>query len=254
LLGVLNQEYDRQYKNEESATMPLAGGIMQYGYQCGMIWGAALAAGAQAYRLYGPGPKAECKTILASQKLVDAFRAQNKNINCMEITEIDKSSTGMELFIYFLVKGGSIGCFRRAAKYAPVAFEEINSSFSKELIEIPDEPVSCVALMARKMGLSDQHRTMVAGLAGGIGLCGGACGALGAAIWILSMKIAKAEDVVVNFDDPRANTLIEKFMQCTDYEFECSKIVGRKFENVAEHAQYIQNGGCSKIIERLAIE
>ena len=31
--------------------MPLAGGFMGYGYQCGMLWGAALAAGAQAYRL-----------------------------------------------------------------------------------------------------------------------------------------------------------------------------------------------------------
>ena len=31
--------------------MPLMGGIMNYGYQCGMVWGAALAGGAQAYRL-----------------------------------------------------------------------------------------------------------------------------------------------------------------------------------------------------------
>ena len=29
--------------------MPLAGGIMQHGYQCGMIWGVSLGAGAQAY-------------------------------------------------------------------------------------------------------------------------------------------------------------------------------------------------------------
>ncbi len=38
--------------------MPLAGGIVGNGYQCGMIWGAALAAGAQAYRLLGTGPVA----------------------------------------------------------------------------------------------------------------------------------------------------------------------------------------------------
>jgi len=38
---------------EERAAMPFAGGIMQHGYQCGMIWGATLAAGAQAYRLVG---------------------------------------------------------------------------------------------------------------------------------------------------------------------------------------------------------
>jgi hypothetical protein len=251
-LGVLNEKYDRQSIDEESATMPLAGGIMQHGYQCGMIWGAALAAGAQAYRLYGPGAEAECRSIHAARRLVDAFNAQNKNINCMEITEIDKSSTGFELFMYFLVKGGSIGCFRRAAKYAPLAYDEINSSFSEELRDIPEEPVSCAALLAKKMGLSDKHQTMVAGLAGGIGLCGGACGALGAAIWILSMKISKEEDGKVDFDHPRANALIEKLLKCTDYEFECSKIVGRQFENVKDHADYIQDGGCTKLIEILA--
>ena len=43
------------------------------------------------------------------------------------------------------------------------------------------------------MGESDIHAVMASGLAGGIGLCGGACGALGAAIWILGMKIGKEE-------------------------------------------------------------
>jgi hypothetical protein len=251
-LGVLNEKYDRQSIDEERATMPLAGGIMQHGYQCGMIWGAALAAGAQAYRLYGPGAKAECKAIHASRGLVETFDAQNKNINCMEITEIDKSSTGFELFMYFLVKGGSIGCFRRAAKYAPLAYDEINSSFSEELKMIPDEPVSCAAMMAKQMGLSDQHRTMVSGLAGGIGLCGGACGALGAAIWILSMKISKEENGVVNFDDPRANELMDKFLNATDYEFDCSNIVGRKFGNIEDHAEYIKGGGCTELLNLLA--
>ena len=70
--------------------MPFAGGIMRHGYQCGMIWGAALAAGAQAYRLFGPGPQAEIRAILAAQGLVESFRARNKNINCLEITDLDK--------------------------------------------------------------------------------------------------------------------------------------------------------------------
>jgi hypothetical protein len=39
---------------------------MQHGYQCGMIWGATLAAGAQAYRLLGPGPQAETAAIIAA--------------------------------------------------------------------------------------------------------------------------------------------------------------------------------------------
>jgi len=41
---------------EEKAAAPLAGGIANMGDQCGMLCGAALATGAQAYRLFGPGP------------------------------------------------------------------------------------------------------------------------------------------------------------------------------------------------------
>ena len=80
-------------KPEEHAAVPLAGGIMQHGYQCGMIWGVTLAAGAQAYRLLGPGPQAETGAIIAAQRLVESFRARNNNVNCLEITDIDKSSS-----------------------------------------------------------------------------------------------------------------------------------------------------------------
>jgi hypothetical protein len=59
---------------EERAAFPVAGGIMQYGYQCGMIWGAALAAGAQAYQLFGPGSQAEARAMMAAQTLVESFR------------------------------------------------------------------------------------------------------------------------------------------------------------------------------------
>ena len=46
--------------------------------------------------------------------------------------------------------------------------------------------------------------------------------------------------------------LIDRFIRSTDFEFECSKIVGRRFENVDDHAGYLREGGCSEIIEVLA--
>ena len=158
--------------------MPFAGGIMRHGYQCGMIWGATLAAGAQAYRLLGRGPQAEAKAIIAAQGLVESFRARNNHVNCLEITDLDKSSSTMQQIMFFLVKGGSIGCFRMAARYAPVAFDEIDTALSERHIEAPSPPVSCAAMLAQEMGASEMHTVMVAGFAGGIGLCGGACGAL----------------------------------------------------------------------------
>jgi hypothetical protein len=93
---------------------------------------------------------------------------------------------------------------------------------------------------------------MAAGLAGGIGLCGGACGALGAAIWIFAMNSNKEGKGKIDFKDPRALEVIERFIKCTDYEFECAEIVGRKFENINDHADYLRDGGCSDIIEVLA--
>jgi len=232
--------------------MPLAGGIMQYGYQCGMIWGAALAAGAQAHRLHGAGPQAETKAIVAAQRIVESFRAQNRHTNCLEITEIDRSSTTMQMITYFLIKGGSIGCLRMAARYAPLAFSEINTALSDDHIEVPSTPVSCSAMVAQKMGESEMHTVMAAGLAGGIGLSGGACGALGAAIWITGLNSLKAGAGKIDYKAPVALELIERFIKCTDYEFECAKIVGRKFESVGDHASYLCHGGCSKIIDVLA--
>ena len=220
----------------------------------GMIWGATLAAGAQAYRLLGPGPQAETKAIIAAQMLVESFRARNNNINCSDITDIDKSSSSMQMIIYFLIKGGSIGCLRMAARYATVAFSEINTALSEKHIEAPSAPISCSAMLAQKMGVSDMHTVMAAGFAGGIGLCGGACGALGAAIWIIGMNSLNEGVGKIEFQNPSALDAIDRFMKCTDNEFECSKIVGRRFENVDDHAGYLHDGGCSEIIEVLAAE
>ena len=237
---------------EEHAADPLAGGIM-HGYQCGMIWGATLAAGAQAYRILGKGPQAEAMAIIAAQRIVASFRAQNKAIDCREITEIDMSSPTMQMILHFLVRGGLIECFRMAARYAPLAFSEINTAFSEDRIEAPPAPVSCSAMLAHKMGVSDMHTVMAAGLAGGIGLSGGACGALGAAIWIIGMNSLKEEGAgKIGFRAPHALDAIDRFTKCTGHEFECSKIVGRKFESIGDHAGYLRGGGCSKIIEVLA--
>jgi len=47
LCFLLDREFGHLQENEERATDPLAGGLLQQGHQCGMLWGAALAAGAE---------------------------------------------------------------------------------------------------------------------------------------------------------------------------------------------------------------
>ena len=157
-MSVVDRSFDHPLKLKEEAVMPLAGGIMQYGYQCGMLWGATLAAGAQAYRLLGPGPQAETGALVAAQRLVASFQAGHNHINCFEITEVEwKPSSKRRLVTQvfkFFIKGGPIGCFGMAARYAPAAFDEINTALSEEYIEAPAPPASCAAMLAQKMGAS----------------------------------------------------------------------------------------------------
>ena len=256
-MSVVDVSFDHPLKLEERATMPFMGGIMKHGYQCGMLWGGTLAAGAQTYRLLGPGPQAETGAIIAAQSLVESFRARNNEINCLEITETNLQSS-MQSLKYFIIQGGAIGCFRMVAGYARGAFREINTSLSEKHIEVPSSPVSCSAMLAQKMGVSDMHTVMAAGFAGGIGLSGGACGALGAALWIIGMNWLE-EGVGNNVWRSKvfrsgAGDAIDRFVRSTDFKFECSEIVGRRFENIGDHAGYLRDGGCSEIIEVLAAQ
>jgi hypothetical protein len=83
---VLDREFGHTNEVEERAADPLAGGIVQRGHQCGMLWGSALAAGAESYRRYGEGGSAVAAAIMAAQRLVKSFAARTGTVNCREIT------------------------------------------------------------------------------------------------------------------------------------------------------------------------
>jgi hypothetical protein len=140
-----------------------------------------------------------------------------------------------------------------AARYAPAALAAIDRALSE-----PQEPgcpaagpVSCASMAARRMGAGDRDAVTVAGLAGGIGLSGGGCGALGAAIWLSGLVCLRRGVPKIGFRDPAAEALVERFLSRTKYEFECSAIVGRRFESVADHAEHVRGGGCSAILDAL---
>jgi hypothetical protein len=208
--------------------------------------------GAQAYRLFGPGPQAEAAAVTAAQQLVESFHTSYKGINCLEVTKLDWKTPNTRQILKFFLRGGPIRCFSMTAGYTREAFNKTNTALSDDHLEAPAPPVSCASILAQKVGASDKHTVMAAGLAGGIGLSGGACGALGAAIWIIEMNRVKGGTGNVEFNSPEATEAIDWFLQSTDYEFECSKVVGKKFDNVNDHAAYLHDGGCSKVIEALA--
>jgi hypothetical protein len=227
---------------------------MMHGYQCGMLWGSALAAGAQAYDLFGPGPQAEYRAVVTMQKLVESFRARTGNrIYCRDITGLDLQGkmSNVRQFTNFTIKGGAVRCLGTVVTYPPRAFQTMNRSLSEAAVCAYLTPGSCSAELGRKLGASDIHTVMAAGFAGGIGLSGGACGALGAAIWFLAMKSPqrKAKEMYAN---PKLVKLVNEFLRATDNKFECSEITGLVFNSISDHAEHLRSGGCSKIIETLA--
>jgi hypothetical protein len=165
LCNVLDRAYDQPLALEERAAQTLAGGMMK-GYQCGQLWGAALAAGAQAFRLLGPGPQAETAAVVASQRIVAAFRKRNKEINCLELTGIDLATAQnhpMRTFVKAVFGGTVLGCFLMSASSAHDSFREINTALAEKPVEAAPQPVSCAAMLAQKMGVSDLRRVMAAG-------------------------------------------------------------------------------------------
>lgn len=250
LINVLDRAYGDPLLLEEKAAMPFAGGIVQHGYQCGLLWGAALAAGARAFRLFGSGAEAETRALEAARRIVASMMSGYGEIDCMELTGTDwrKSAT----VVKYIIKGGTIKCFSMAGNFARIAQGAIDAAFSDEPREAPPLPVSCASALVLKKGASERHRIMAAGLAGGIGLSGDACGALGAAIWIDGMNRIRAGEKKITYKDAGSLAVIEAFLKASDYRFECSEIVGRTFETIDDHARFVREGGCSRIIEALA--
>jgi len=251
-MNVLNRAYGQPLVIEEHSSLLLAGGINSQGYQCGMVWGSALAAGAHSYQLYGSGVRAEIAAVVASQKIIESFRARHHDkIDCFDISQLNmKSGIDNKQIVKFFLRGGPLVCMRMAARYAPIAYDSIESGLAEPEMYGVSLPVSCASMVARKLGATEQQVVMAAGLAGGIGLCGGGCGALGAAVWIKGM-VGLSDKVSPDYKDPKVSEFINRFLKTSDYKFECSEIVGRKFESVKDHSEYLQSGGCAGLMEVL---
>jgi hypothetical protein len=69
LFHMVTREFGNSKETEGRASDLLAGGIMQKGQQCGMLWGSTLAAGAEASRMYSDRNQAVAKAISATQNL-----------------------------------------------------------------------------------------------------------------------------------------------------------------------------------------
>jgi len=247
---ILDRHFDNLKANEEFASSPLAGGILSQGYQCGMLWGSTLAASAESFRKYSEQNQAIVHAMMASQYIIESFIKRAKSTDCMDITGTNFGNKYSML--KYMLTGKPIKCFNLAAKWAPEAIQAATEGLFHNPSDLPEIPVSCASEVARKLGASDEELVTVAGLAGGIGLSGNACGALGAAIWLNTLARVRNQTYKYGISDPDTEKIIAAFQKATNYEMECRKITGRQFKSIADHTEFIKGGGCGKVIEILA--
>lgn len=250
LCYILNREFGHMKEPEERALDPLAGGIMTQGYQCGMLWGASLALGAESFRRCPDQDKAIALSIKATQYIMESFINRTQSADCLDITDCNWSSK-TSIAKYF-VTGKVVSCFKLMERWAPEAVRAAYEGLSYDQSELPDKCMSCASEVAKKMGATDEEMVMVAGFAGGLGLSGNACGALGAAIWMNTLALCKEQPGKSFMTNPDATRLQERFLAVTDYKFLCTKITDQEFSTLDDHTEFIKQGGCEKVINTLA--
>jgi hypothetical protein len=247
---ILDREFGQPLENEEWAADPLAGGILQQGYQCGMLWGASFAVGAESWRRCGDVGRASAMAVKATQHVMESFVNRAKSADCLDITSCNFSSKSS--MAKYLLTGKFWSCFKLAEKWAPEAIRSAREGLALAQGDLPGQPLNCAAETVRKMGGGDREMALVAGFAGGLGLSGGGCGALSAAIWMTVLAEVRNQNWKLSFSDARTERILKTFYEATDYEMECFKISGRRFKTLDEHAEFIKNGGCDKLIQALA--
>lgn len=253
---ILNREFGHIKEHEERALNPLAGGILNKGHQCGMLWGAALAVGAESFRKHKNQDKAIVIAVKATQHIIESFVKQSGATNCKDIIGYDLTSTlGMTKFMLKVTFQGmkNSHCFNLAEEWAPEAVEVATKSLSEEA-KVIEKSISCASEVVKQMGGSDEEAVMVAGYAGGLGLSGNACGALSAAIWKKMLDWCR-ENPTKNppyFNNKTAKNILKVFNEETNGKILCSDICGKNFENLEAHTGYLNKGGCKTLIKKLA--
>ncbi len=253
-LYILNREFGYLKEVEGLASDPLAGGLM-LGHQCGMLWGSSLATGAESFRRYSDHGLATAKAITATQHIMKSFSKRAKSVNCRDIIGFDFSNKfNVAKFMLKSLPSGftNMVCMNLAEKWAPEAIQSAKEGLSYEPTNIPEQPLSCASEVVKKMAGSDEEMVMVAGFAGGMGLTGNACGALGAAIWMNSLEWCRKHPGITGYSYPNTTKIVKAFSEVTGSEFLCHRISGQCFKTIEEHTEFIKNGGCDKLIHTLA--
>ncbi len=147
---LLNKEFGHSKPQEEQAIDPLAGGIIQQGYQCGMLWGASMAVGAESYRRSENMGNAIASAIYATQNVMDSFINRTTTIECEEITKTDFNNKWS--FTKYMLSGKFVHCFKLTGKWAPEAIQAAKEGLATNPGNQSQKAISCASEVVKKMG------------------------------------------------------------------------------------------------------
>jgi C_GCAxxG_C_C family probable redox protein len=249
LFTTLNKEFDQPLDIEVRASSALSGGLMQAGRQCGMLWGSSMAASAESYRRISDPVQAMGLAIQTTRGLMDSYSERTACVNCRDFTRSDFSKP-FDMLKYMLFR--TRACFRLLYDWAPEAVESAKQGLQEVPAKSKVRTTNCASEVVREMGGTEKEMEMVAGFAGGMGLSGNGCGALGAAVWMKSLRFLKDENKKNAYFNPEAKNTMRVFNEKTGSEFRCHKICGKRFDTLEEHSEFIRDGGCKELIEALA--
>ena len=158
---ILNREFDHPMVNEEQAVDLMAGGILQLGYQCGILWGASAAIGAESFRRNENQGQAIGISIKSTQHIMESFVVKAKSIECGDITETDFSNKWS--FAKYMITGKFLSCFKLAEKWAPEAIEAAHEGLLLGHQVSNPQSISCASEVIKKMGGSIEARSVIDG-------------------------------------------------------------------------------------------
>jgi hypothetical protein len=247
---LINRALGHPDSDGERGANPLAGGILNHGYQCGLLWGAVLGAGAHAFHRHGAGALAMGTAVHSSIALVDDFVKIATTTECRGITRCTLTKpSGM---VKALLSGVFITCFKLAEQWAPRAIESAESEVSLKTNLPPNAVRSCASEVVKLMGGRDLEQITVAGFAGGVGLSGSGCGALGAALWLEHRRWSELHPGKNSLSTPAIKARLKRFKKSYGDNLSCEQICGRKFHTIEEHSDFVAKGGCRELIQQLA--
>ena len=251
----------------EQAIHAFSGGFLHSGRACGLLSGSALAAGVLARTRFSDQRARIHATLAATIGLARSHPALSGSVNCQTITETELTTWRGRLS--YLMRGKAAHCGRLHVEWTSRAHRLIEESFRQAV----DTPVSrcdncAVATLgkcASAVGIPAEDVSIVAGLAGGLGLLGNVCGALAAGVFALGAthyiarsnapRDSRARGAVAELSSAARKGPPGELHRSFCGRFgsdQCMKIVGRRFENVDDHARFIAEGGCATIVDFVA--